>query len=122
MAERKKILLVEDNSDIQDNLTMFLNLENFEVASAFDGKQGLDVLRSSGDVCAILLDLMMPGMNGYEFLRERQGDPQLVKIPVILLSAATDLEKTAKTYQLPFVRKPIDLDQLMQSIHKVCPL
>lgn len=116
-----KILLVEDDIDILDNLQAFLEMENFEVATVANGKQAIELLKKEGRPRLILLDLMMPIMNGYEMLAEmkKSGIFQDNPIPVILLSAATDIEETARHQVTKFVRKPIALDKLLETIKEL---
>lgn len=116
-----KILLVEDDIDIQDNLKAFLEMENFEVESVANGKQAIELIQKEGRPRLILLDLMMPIMNGYEMLAEMKkmnlfkGNP----LPIILLSAATDIEETARQQVTKFIRKPIALDKLLLTIKEI---
>ncbi|AZZ37930.1 hypothetical protein CIK05_14340 [Bdellovibrio sp. qaytius] len=116
-----KILLVEDDIDIKDNLKAFLEMENFEVTSVSNGKQAIEILKNEGRPRLILLDLMMPIMNGYEVLAEmkRANLFQEIPIPIILLSAATDIEEIARQQVTKFVRKPIALDKLLQAIAEI---
>lgn len=115
-----KILLVEDDIDIQDNLKAFLEMENFEVASASNGKQAIEFMQKEKPLM-ILLDLMMPVMNGYEMLAEMKKCDlhQKNPVPIILLSAATDIEETARTQIVKFIRKPIALDKLLLTIKEI---
>lgn len=116
-----KILLIEDDIDIQDNLKMFLEMENFEVASAANGKQAIELMLKEGRPRLILLDLMMPVMNGYEMLAEMKKTNLFKEnpVPVILLSAATDIEETARQQVTKFIRKPIALDKLLLTIKEI---
>lgn len=112
-----KILLVEDDIDILENLKIFLEMENFSVATAANGQQALEFIKNERP-SLILLDLMMPIMNGYELLAEMKklnlypNQP----IPIILLSASTDIEDTARKQVVKFIRKPIALDKLLSTI------
>ena len=120
-AITNKILLVEDDIDIQDNLRAFLEMENFEVEAVCNGKQAIELMQKEGLPRLILLDLMMLIMNGYEMLAEMKkinlfkGNPS----PIILLSAATDIEETARQQVTKFIRKPIALDKLLLSIKEI---
>ncbi|MCM2352200.1 MAG: response regulator [Pseudobdellovibrio sp.] len=116
-----KILLIEDDIDIQDNLKTFLEMENFEVAAAANGKQAIELMQKEGKPSLILLDLMMPIMNGYEMLAEMKKRDLFQKnpVPIILLSAATDIEETARDQVVKFVRKPIALDKLLTTIKEI---
>ena len=118
----KKILLVEDDLDIQENLKLFLEMEGYSVMSAMNGQIALDILKSGEKPFLILLDLMMPIMNGYELLAVLKKLPQPeFNIPTILLSAATDLEETASKQVVQFIRKPISLKSLLQAISQIAP-
>jgi CheY-like chemotaxis protein len=116
------ILLVEDDPDIQELLRLFLELEGFRVNSATNGLEALDYLKEGNPACVILLDLMMPIMNGYEFLNEFYSDSskKFGEIPIIVISAATDIEPVARKRGIPFVKKPIDLDVLLTTIGGSC--
>ena len=116
-----KILLVEDDIDIQDNLKAFLEMENFEVASVANGKQAIELMQNGEKPSLILLDLMMPIMNGYEMLAEmkKRNLFQNSPVPIILLSAATDIEETAREQVVKFIRKPIALDKLLLTIKEI---
>jgi len=116
------ILLVEDDQDIQDNLRLFLELEGFSVISAANGQEALDLLRAGSRPSVILLDLMMPVLSGYEFLSKRKTIEfeDFLDIPVLIMSAATGIEKTAKEFGVEFFRKPLELDLLLTAMHKAC--
>ena len=86
----KRILLVEDDADIRLQVVLALELEGYEVVQASNGKEALALLRSSspeGLPCCIILDLMMPVMDGWEFRRRQREDPALASVPVVVLSA-----------------------------------
>ena len=109
------VLLIEDDRDIQENLRALLEMEGYQVHSAFNGKDALHFLSGSNSLHAILLDLMMPVMDGYEFLEKLTSNEfhAYAETPVILLSASTDLVQTANKHGLKFVKKPIDIDRLL---------
>ena len=117
------ILLVEDDPDIQENLKLFLELEGYQVQTASNGQEALTYLQAKNPALLILLDLMMPVMNGYEFLEKfhEEKTKSLEDIPIILVSAANNVEQTAKKYQLPYVEKPINLELLLEKINSFCP-
>src|SRR5262249_61527368 len=72
----KKVLLIEDDEDIRNAMRQVLELEGYVVVPAGNGREGLVALAQHGEPCVILLDLMMPVMNGWEFLAEREHQPQ----------------------------------------------
>lgn len=113
-----RILVVEDDQDIRDSLQQVLELEGYQVSSAANGKEGLEALASSAKPCLILLDLMMPVMNGWEFLAVQHGDSRLAAIPVIVVSAAGD--RARSTEANGYLKKPIDLKLLLEMVHRYC--
>jgi CheY-like chemotaxis protein len=117
------ILLVEDDPDIQENLRFLLNLEGYQVQSANNGKESLAYLQAANPASVILLDLMMPVMDGYEFLENfyAEDSPTLAhEIPVVVLSAARDFEGVPRERGIAFVKKPIDIDHLLDVIRTRC--
>nr|MBP9121777.1 response regulator [Ignavibacteriaceae bacterium] len=82
---KTKILIVEDERDIVEFLTYNLELENFTVIAAHDGEEGLKKMSEKPDI--VLLDIMMPKMDGYEVCRRIRENKQTAKLPVIFLTA-----------------------------------
>lgn len=117
----KRILIVEDDTDILASLVDLLEEEGFLVMSAHDGQKALDLLRTSAEVPAlILLDLMMPGKDGAAFRAEQELDPRLARIPVILMSADDQLDiKKFKVGLRYHIKKPIDLDSLLAMVKQL---
>jgi CheY-like chemotaxis protein len=118
----KCVLVVEDDADIRDTLRELLNLEGYQTLTASNGKEGLDLLRKVDHPCLILLDLMMPIMNGWEFLEaieEGKGDT-LTTIPIVIVSAAGDAARNVKDKAAGFIKKPVDLDRLIQTVNRYC--
>ena len=105
------ILIVEDDSEIREAIQDALTLENYNVATANNGKEALEWLRINAKPQLILLDLMMPVMDGKEFLSELRKTYPTFDRPVVVLSAAG--EKNVPTGATDFVRKPIDLEDLL---------
>lgn len=102
--EKKKILIIEDESTLQKALTEFLTEENFSVFSALDGEIGV-ALAKKEKPDLVLLDIILPKKDGYEVLEELKGSEETKKIPVILLTnleSPEDIdrafEKGASTY------------------------
>lgn len=112
------ILLVEDDFDIQDNLKYFLECKGYQVCSVFNGKEAFEFL-SSHMPSLILLDLMMPVMDGYEFLEKffSTDRTRFSEIPVIVISAAPNIEATAAEYHVSYVQKPFKLSELLDKIN-----
>jgi CRP/FNR family transcriptional regulator, cyclic AMP receptor protein len=120
---KKCILLVEDNDPMRENTAELLELSNYEVIVARDGKQGLKMfLARNPDL--ILCDIMMPGMNGYEILRTLREDYRIFSTPFIFLTAYSekkDIEKGLQMGATDYMIKPFDGDDLINLIHKHLP-
>jgi CheY-like chemotaxis protein len=112
------IMIVEDDPDIRDSLRYILENEGYRVMTAENGQEAFDVLAKIPRPCLILLDLMMPVMNGWEFLDQRQGDVALATIPVVIVSAITDRAKSAQASG--FIKKPVDLARLIEAVTTYC--
>lgn len=116
----KTILIVEDDESIRETLQAVLELEGHEVLTAENGQEGLNVLATQPQPCLILLDLMMPVMNGWEFATALEKDAKFSSIPIIVVSAYTDKATTIKS--IAFLKKPIDLRSLNETVKKWCAL
>lgn len=113
------VLIVEDDDDLRQMMVALLALEGFEPEAARDGEQALSMLRSQARrPCVIVLDMMMPRMDGWEFCRQRALDPSIGDIPVIVLSAApAERLQVSAAAVLP---KPFDYDRLLRTIRTHC--
>src|SRR3954468_21547672 len=108
MAPRATIMVVEDDADIRDALTFALSDAGYHVVDASNGRVALDHL-ATVEPSVILLDLMMPVLNGMEFLVEFRKNPRWAHIPVIVASANRGYD-AADLGTFEVLRKPIDLD------------
>ncbi len=88
MSEKKRILVVDDEPDFAGIVQQNLEKEGFEVEVAYDGDEGLEKVKANPPD-AIVLDVMMPGKDGYQVCSELKADEQYADIPVILLTAVT---------------------------------
>jgi CheY-like chemotaxis protein len=114
------ILVVEDDADTREMLGRFLELEGFRVESAANGRQALDRLEAGAPAAVIVLDLMMPVMDGWEFRRVQLRNAALADIPVIVVSAA-GRERLRHIDADAYLSKPVDLDELRARIEECCP-
>lgn len=115
------VLVVDDDGDIREVLGDLLTTEGFSVASASNGEKALMWLRSSGRPSVILLDLMMPVMNGRAFRQAQLADPNLAELPVIVMSASENLLGLNSEFEgVPRLPKPIEVDELLESLSKHC--
>lgn len=118
-----KILIVDDDVDIIDTISFMLEKHGFDVITAFSGNDGLAKAKyETPDI--IILDLMMPQMDGFEVGRELRGNEITKKIPLIILTARHDNEAHYKTYKFAaddFMVKPFKLPILLEKINKLIP-
>ena len=119
----RAILLVEDDPDIREAIQDVLTEEGYDVAVADTGLQALDRLRCGEPLPdLILLDLMMPVMDGWQFRAEQRRHPDWGAIPVIVLSAVGNThEKADSIGALGCLRKPLDIDELLDMLQRVLP-
>jgi CheY-like chemotaxis protein len=117
----KRVLLVEDDATIREALAYILEAEGYAVVSAADGREAMNELRGPQRPHLILLDLMMPGMDGWEFRREQQQDRDLASIPVVVFSAV-DLadQKSAYLGAVGHLEKPVEPKRLLETIKRHC--
>ncbi len=117
-----RILVVEDDSDLRRSLAEVLEDEGCEVACATDGVDALRQLEGRAAPAAILLDLTMPGMDGWTFRSRQRSDPRLAAIPTVVISAAygSDPRNVAELAPAAFLSKPFDLGTLIDALKRVC--
>ncbi len=115
----RSILIIEDDVSIRETLKAFLEYEGYSVSVAADGQQGLNLLAQSKKPDLILLDLMMPIMNGWQFLEALAKSPKkTLTPPVLVLTAFT--EKGQGLGAIAVIKKPIDLEFLLKNIKEYC--
>jgi len=122
LRDHSPILVVDDDPDIREAIVEVLEENGHRTLSAANGDEALATLRSSNEPpCVILLDLMMPVMDGRAFREAQQADPELSKIPVIVLSAFRDSAETAKQLDVAgYLPKPVSLEALISMIDNFC--
>jgi CheY-like chemotaxis protein len=113
-------MIVEDDPDTRDMLERFLELEGFDVRTAANGQLALDALQQDSALCVILLDLMMPVMNGWQFRQAQAGDPRFAGIPVVVVTAAGSKEDIPALDADGWLSKPVDFDRLLATIAPLC--
>jgi CheY-like chemotaxis protein len=120
-GHRHSVLLIEDDADAREPVEEVLRQEAVTVLVADDGAEAHAHLRGGARPCVIVLDLAMPGMDGYEFRAEQMRDPALARIPVIVLSGDDRVDEKALQLGIEeYLRKPVDVDQLMAAIDAHC--
>jgi CheY-like chemotaxis protein len=118
-ADGPWLLVVDDDEDIRDTIKSLLELRGYRVVTAGDGEEGLALMRAGSLPRLVLLDLMMPGMNGEEFRTAQLREPRLADVPVIVLSGAGKLQNRPALAGVSVVGKPIELDELFAMVARV---
>ena len=115
------VLIVEDDADVAEALAMILEDAGYVPEIARDGAEGIERLRRGAPPALILLDLMMPVMDGCEFRREQLRMQEAASIPVVVLSAdAQAARKAAEMGCAEYLGKPVDLDRLLAFVARHC--
>jgi two-component system response regulator MprA len=117
----KRILIVDDDRDLAEVLGEVLETAGYRTSVAHNGREALARLRDGAPSSMVLLDLMMPDMNGWEFRAEQLRDQSLAAIPVVAFSGDGNVEqKGAALGAVQCLRKPVRLDQLLRVIERIC--
>jgi CheY-like chemotaxis protein len=112
------ILLIEDDEIVRRAIQMVLEWEGYQVECATNGQEALDMLQAGARPSLILLDVMMPVLDGRQFREEQKRDPELASIPVIVVSAASF---AASVDAISLVRKPFEVEELLTAIRDHAP-
>jgi len=117
-----QILIIEDDPPTREALEALLSLHGYSAIVAANGADGLSKLRSGLRPCLILLDLMMPEKNGFQFRVEQVIDPSLADIPVVVYSGDSEARaEGAVLGSVACLAKPIDVNQLLRLLQRYCP-
>jgi len=121
MEERYQVLVVDDERDVADLIALALASDDLEVRTAFDGLSAMDaVVESHPDL--ILLDVMMPVMDGFEVCRRVKGNPKTRDVPVVFFTGADAdyaLARFAETGADDYITKPIDSLALEERVRRI---
>jgi two-component system chemotaxis response regulator CheY len=118
VAERRRVLIVEDDAVVRAVLVESLRFEGYEVRAAADGAAALAVL-GQWIPNLILLDLMMPGMDGWAFRDQQRALASVREVPVVVVSASRELSRAAEAlHPAAVVPKPFDLDALLATVEQ----
>jgi CheY-like chemotaxis protein len=116
-----KLLLAEDDMRTVYSLSALLRGKGAEVVTAETGTEALQALRDHADVRCVLMDVMMPEMDGYEAMRQLRQRPELAKLPVIALTAKAmtgERERCLEAGASDYLPKPVDSDKLLSSLQR----
>ncbi|MGE3609437.1 MAG: response regulator [Bacteriovoracaceae bacterium] len=115
----KSIMIIEDDQEIRDMLKLAIEMEGHSVITASNGKEGLEILESIELPCLILLDFMMPIMNGWEFAEAANKDIVLATIPIVMVTAYSEKAGQIKGTK-GILKKPVDIDALLKIVVQYC--
>jgi CheY-like chemotaxis protein len=116
------VLLVEDDEDLRETLVLTLRTHGHRVETASDGREALTWLRRPGaQFCLVLLDLMMPGMSGFELRSHMTSDPALAAVPVVVITGAGVLaDQRSRELRAEILRKPVGISTLIGTVNRYC--
>jgi len=118
-TDHRPVLIVEDDTDLREMMAQLLSLEGYQAETAPNGRDALQYLERGDRPDVILLDLMMPVMDGWEFRRRQVEDPRIATVPVVVLSAV-DPSRAGDLGGAAFLKKPLDFDRLLELVHRFC--
>jgi CheY-like chemotaxis protein len=116
MLRGRKMLVVDDDARNIFALTTLLEGQEVEVISATNGRQAIELVESTPDLAMVLMDIMMPDMDGYQTMREIRSNPQFRTLPILALTAKAmkgDREKCLEAGASDYISKPVNTDQLL---------
>jgi CheY-like chemotaxis protein len=117
------IMLVDDDDDIREIIALILQEEGYRPLTAADGLEAIELLERGEHPKVILLDMMMPGLDGADFLRVVKSRPSFRDIPVVVMSGDTAARRKAESLGAAgCVAKPVELDTLLDVTHQYVPL
>jgi CheY-like chemotaxis protein len=120
-TSRTSVLIVDDDADIREALVDVLTDHGYPAHAVAHGAAALAALKAGLRPCLILLDLMMPVMDGVTFRQHQLAEPDLKELPVLVISAGTDLSVHAAALgAVESLRKPLDLDKLLEAVARHC--
>jgi CheY-like chemotaxis protein len=111
-----KILIVDDEPDIVDSLAEFFTDAGFAVITAADGAQALERLAENGEICVVILDLIMPVVDGNKVYDQMRADPKLQSVPVIVQTSDPSRAPSGP----PVFGKPVNLTRLLSAVRQYC--
>ena len=118
---RKAVLVVEDDADVRTAIGLLLETHGFPVIEAEHGAAALDVLRANDEVGVVLLDLMMPVMDGWTFRAVQRREPGIAGVPVVVVTADATARETAPELRADaWIAKPVDFDRLVEVVRRYC--
>src|SRR5215813_4380275 len=113
------VLIVEDDRDLRDLMVVLLQSCGYETMTAENGQIGLDRMQERRP-CAVLLDLMMPVMDGFTFRKRQLADPALAPVPILCVTAMYNPKDVERRLEAKCLGKPVDFDELLDEVSTLC--
>ena len=117
MSRQSEIFVVDDDADLREVLGDLLTGEGYAAHLFPNGRSALELLRGGARPHLILLDLMMPGMNGWEFREEQLRDGELKDIPVVVMTASTGFD-ASPLRACEILKKPVGIDEILEAVER----
>ncbi len=120
-STEKKILIIDDDSRNIFALKAVLTAKKYVCVDAISAKEGFDIIKKDGDVGLVLLDMMMPDMDGYQALAKMREDQQLQDVPAIAVTAQAmlgDKERCLEAGAVGYISKPVNVEELIKLINQ----
>jgi CheY-like chemotaxis protein len=115
------VLIVDDDAAMREALCDTLELQGHRTSGVSNGREALDHLERSEAPCLILLDMMMPLMNGWEFREAQLKNPRIASIPVVVITAYSKIQNVDRLDAVGYLMKPISPERLLQVVAEWCP-
>jgi CheY-like chemotaxis protein len=112
------VFLVEDEAELRDMMREALELNGYSVVTAEEGQQALAKLSAIQNLCLVILDLVMPGMNGWDFFNEMRRRAEFGSVPVVIYTSSPGRAPAGATRVL---QKPMTFDRLLSTVREYCP-
>ncbi len=118
--QHKKVLIVDDDARNIFALTALLENQGMKVITATSGRKAIDIVDATPDLSVVLMDIMMPNMNGYEAIRTIRKDPRFLRLPIIAVTASVgDSAQCFESGANDYIAKPVNLDELLSSMRRL---
>lgn len=117
-SEHKQVLVVDDDEAIRDVVRELLEDDGYQVATAENGLEALDYLRRHPAPSAVLVDMMMPVMDGWQLMQRMKADAKLAKVPVIAMSAGGSRTLATAPVCKDYLAKPITVQRLLDAVER----
>jgi CheY-like chemotaxis protein len=112
------VFVIEDEEELREMMREALELNGYEVVTAAEGQQALDRISGIQNLCLVILDLVMPGMNGWDFFAEMRQRKELGAVPVIIYTSSPARAPRGATRVL---QKPMTFERLLSTVREYCP-